>query len=54
MFLKQNSMGQYALINNNLGKFNLDNKNALDIGEKNLPRLRSLKMMFSKNILTTK
>ncbi len=34
MFLQQNSMGQYAIINNNLGKFNLDNKDPLDIGEK--------------------
>lgn len=34
MFLQQNSKGQYAIINNNLGKFNLDNKDPLDIGEK--------------------
>lgn len=34
MFLQQNSMGQYGIINNNLGKFNLDNKDPLDIGEK--------------------
>lgn len=34
LFLKQNSAGQYALINNNLGKFNLDNTDPLDIGEK--------------------
>lgn len=32
-------MGQYAIINNNLGKFNLDNKDPLDIGEKNHQRL---------------
>ncbi|MGE8037320.1 hypothetical protein [Lysinibacillus sp. NPDC093692] len=34
MFLQQNSKGQYGIINNNLGKFNLDNKDALDMGEK--------------------
>ncbi|MEB2299363.1 hypothetical protein LAV72_06965 [Lysinibacillus xylanilyticus] len=54
MFLQQNSMGQYGIININLGKFNLDNKDPLDIGEKNHQRLRSLKMIFSKNILSTR
>ncbi|MFJ3387414.1 hypothetical protein [Lysinibacillus sp. NPDC086135] len=34
LFLKQNSMGQYAIINNNLGKFSLDNTDSLYIGEK--------------------
>ena len=27
-------MGQYAIINNNLGKFNLDDTNSLYIGDK--------------------
>lgn len=34
LFLQQNSMGQYAIINNNLGKFNLDDTNSLYIGDK--------------------
>ncbi|KOS63521.1 hypothetical protein FJQ98_09025 [Lysinibacillus agricola] len=43
LFLKQNSMGQYALINNNLGKFNLDNKDPLDIGEKKSSQAKKFK-----------
>jgi len=43
MFLQQNSMGQYGIINNNLGKFNLDNKDPLDIGEKNSSEAKKFK-----------
>ncbi|MGE7688734.1 hypothetical protein ACQKMI_05950 [Lysinibacillus sp. NPDC097214] len=43
MFLQQNSMGQYGIINNNLGKFNLDNKDPLDIGEKKSSEAKKFK-----------
>ncbi|QPR69175.1 hypothetical protein I6G82_06055 [Lysinibacillus macroides] len=43
LFLKQNMFGQYAIINNNLGKFNIDQTDSSDIGEEKLTEAKQFK-----------
>ncbi|MEK5232339.1 hypothetical protein MHB42_11280 [Lysinibacillus sp. FSL K6-0232] len=43
LFLKQNTFGQYAVINNNLGKFNIDQTDSFDIGEEKSAEAKQFK-----------